>query len=113
MRTILEQNKIDTGALNSMKTFHSNVVQEVHQATAENEWVIVGMGQNPVVGSAKKYLNQKSIPFKYLKYGNYFSQWKQRLAIKLWSGWPTYPQIFHKGKLVGGYSDLKKYLEKN
>ena len=33
---------------------------------------------------------------------------RERLAIKMWSGWPTYPQIFIKGTLVGGASDLKK-----
>lgn len=113
MRTILEPTKIEMNALNAMKTFHSDVVQEVQQAIKENEWVVVGMGQNPVVGSARKYLTAKTIPFKYLAYGNYMSQWKQRLAIKLWSGWPTFPQIFHKGTLVGGFADLKKYLEKN
>jgi monothiol glutaredoxin len=47
-----------------------------------------------------------------LSYGNYFSKWKQRLAIKLWSGWPTYPQIFIDGKLIGGCDDLIKYLNK-
>ena len=94
MRTVLETTKIDKNALNAMKTFHSDVVQEVQLAIKENEWVVVGMGQNPVVSSARKYLTEKTIPFKYLEYGNYFSKWKPRLAIKLWSGWPTYPQIF-------------------
>lgn len=109
MRTVLETNKIDANAMEAIQTFHANVVQEVQKAVNENEWVVVGMAQNPVVSSAKKYLTEKAIPFKYLEYGSYFSKWKPRLAIKLWSGWPTYPQIFHKGKLVGGFSELKKY----
>ncbi|HEX7666296.1 MAG TPA: glutaredoxin domain-containing protein, partial [Polyangiaceae bacterium] len=33
---------------------------------------------------------------------SYFSEWKRRLAIKLWSGWPTFPQVFVKGTLIGG-----------
>jgi monothiol glutaredoxin len=112
MRNVLEQNKIESAALKAIEAFNSDVVQEVQQVIKEHEWVIVGMSQNPVVGSARKYLTAKTIPFKYLEYGNYFSQWKQRLAIKLWSGWPTFPQVFHKGILIGGFADLKKYLEK-
>ncbi|MDB4971522.1 MAG: hypothetical protein JWN44_7211, partial [Myxococcales bacterium] len=27
---------------------------------------------------------------------------KRRLAIKLWSGWPTFPQVFVRGTLLGG-----------
>jgi glutaredoxin-related protein len=109
MRNIISENHIEGRALKAIENFHPNVVAEVSNAIAEHEWVIVGMKQNPVVKSARKYLFNKGIPFYYLEYGSYFSQWKKRLAIKLWSGWPTFPQVFHKGKLVGGYEDLKKY----
>jgi monothiol glutaredoxin len=27
---------------------------------------------------------------------------KERLAIKLWSGWPTFPQVYVHGVLIGG-----------
>jgi glutaredoxin-related protein len=37
--------------------------------------------------------------------------WKQRLAIKMWSGWPTFPQVFVRGVLVGGFEDTRKALE--
>jgi monothiol glutaredoxin len=36
--------------------------------------------------------------------------WQERLAIKMWSGWSTYPQVFVKGILIGGASDLKKLI---
>ncbi|MFZ4713247.1 MAG: glutaredoxin [Bacteriovoracaceae bacterium] len=39
--------------------------------------------------------------------------WKQRLAIKLWSGWATYPQVFIDGKLIGGFKDLEAKLSRN
>jgi glutaredoxin-related protein len=25
----------------------------------------------------------------------------------MWSGWPTFPQVFVKGALIGGFNDLK------
>ncbi|HEX7602476.1 MAG TPA: glutaredoxin domain-containing protein, partial [Polyangiaceae bacterium] len=47
-------------------------------------------------------LSEAGIEFKYVEYGSYFSKWKERLAIKLWSGWPTFPQVFVRGVLLGG-----------
>jgi glutaredoxin-related protein len=110
MRKILENEKLSPAAELAIRSFHSNTVDEVAKAIAENEWVIVGMAQNPVVKTARKHLQAKNIRFLYLEYGNYFSQWKRRLAIKLWSGWPTFPQVFHKGQLIGGNAELRKYL---
>lgn len=110
---MLNESKISDHAQQSMKSFHTDIVAEVENAVQSHEWVIVGMGHNPAVGKARKFLSEKNITFKYLEYGNYFSKWKQRLAIKLWSGWPTYPQVFHKGILIGGFTDLKNYLKAN
>jgi monothiol glutaredoxin len=31
----------------------------------------------------------------------------RRNALKLWTGWPTFPMVFVKGVLVGGFDDLK------
>jgi monothiol glutaredoxin len=110
MRSIIQADKIDVNAKKAIEGFHRPVVKEVQDAITKHEWVIVGMNQNPVVKMARKYLDVKSIPYVYINHGNYFSQWKIRLAIKLWSGWPTFPQVFHKGVLIGGASELKKYL---
>ena len=112
-RKILADSQIHPAALKTMTEKHSSVVSEVINAVENNKIVIVGMGQNPVVKKAKKLLDDKNMTYKYLSYGNYFSQWKQRLAIKLWSGWPTYPQVFIDGKLIGGCDDMEKFLKKN
>jgi monothiol glutaredoxin len=29
----------------------------------------------------------------------------------MWTGWPTFPMIFHKGVFIGGAADLEKLLE--
>ncbi|MBY0515640.1 MAG: hypothetical protein K2P81_01940 [Bacteriovoracaceae bacterium] len=31
--------------------------------------------------------------------------------MKLWSGWPTYPQVFVNGKLVGGYQETAQQIK--
>lgn len=85
-----------------MSQFHVDIVQEVERTVAESPVVVVGMAQNPHVKRARKALEQAGVDFKYLEYGSYFGGWQQRLAIKLWSGWPTFPQVFVRGVLLGG-----------
>jgi len=91
--------------------YHSTTVSEVAQAAESNTVLVVGMAQNPVVKKARKRLEQENIPFKYLEYGSYFSEWKPRLMIKIWSGWPTFPQIFVHGRLIGGAAELEALIE--
>ena len=91
--------------------FHANIITHIEKTIAEERVVVVGMAWNPVVKKAQKLLNKENIPYTYLEYGSYISQWKERLAIKLWSGWPTFPQIFINQMLIGGASDLEAALE--
>lgn len=85
-----------------MAAFHSPVVAEVRAAVDKDPIVVVGMSQNPHVKGVRKALDEAKIDYTYLEYGSYVSKWKERLAIKLWSGWPTFPQVFVHGVLLGG-----------
>ena len=110
MRTVLTEDKISAAAQAKIERFHTKTVDEVKSAIATHKIVVVGMAQNPVVKSARKFLETQGLEYHYLEYGSYLSEWKKRLAIKLWSGWPTYPQVFIDGKLIGGYTDLVLHL---
>ncbi|WP_394827691.1 glutaredoxin domain-containing protein [Pendulispora albinea] len=101
-KPLLVPARIAPEALRQMSAFHADVIQEVERAIAVSPVVVVGMAQNPHVKRARKALTAAGITFKYLEYGSYFSGWKKRLAIKLWSGWPTFPQVFLRGTLLGG-----------
>jgi glutaredoxin-related protein len=90
-----------------MGAFHADVVGTVERAASEAPVLVVGMAQNPHVKSVRKALAEAGVEFIYLEFGSYFSRWRERLAIKLWSGWPTFPQVFVRGVLVGG-ADLTK-----
>lgn len=94
----------------AIQSFHAEIVREVADAVAREPVVVVGMKQNPVVKSVRAALEKAGIKYCYLEYGSYFSQWKQRLAIKMWSGWPTYPQVFVRGVLVGGNQETQEAL---
>lgn len=89
-------------ALQRMEAFHPDIVRDVAKAVAEHRVVVVGMAQNPHVRNVRRLLREAGVEFEYLEYGSYFSKWSQRLAIKLWSGWPTFPQVFVRGVLLGG-----------
>jgi len=85
-------------------------VDEVETAIAQHAVVIVGMDQNPYPKKARKLLDAQGISYHYLEYGSYFSEWKRRGALKMWSGWQTLPMVFVKGQLIGGFSDLQKLV---
>jgi monothiol glutaredoxin len=103
----LELQSIAPAALSAMEGFHADVVKEVQEAVRREPVVVVGMAQNPHVRNVRRALDEAGVAYKYLEYGSYFSKWKERLAIKLWSGWPTFPQVFVGGTLIGG-EDLTK-----
>jgi glutaredoxin-related protein len=87
-------------------TFHRDFVDEVIDAVAKSDIVVVGMDQNPVVKKARKALGAAGLDYAYVGHGNYFGGYRRRLAVKMWSGYPTFPQIFVKGVLIGGAREL-------
>lgn len=109
-RPSLDERFIAPAALSEMGAFHAQIVAEVQAALAREAVVVVGMAQNPHVKNVRKALAAAGIEFKYLEYGSYFAKWRERLAIKLWSGWPTFPQVFVRGVLIGGEDRTKAAL---
>ena len=106
-RPRLEERSLAPAALSAMEGFHAGIVREVGEAVRREPVVVVGMAQNPYVRNVRQALDEAGVAYKYLEYGSYLSKWKERLAIKLWSGWPTFPQVFVSGTLIGG-EDLTK-----
>ncbi|MFM1906607.1 MAG: hypothetical protein RLZZ591_284 [Pseudomonadota bacterium] len=109
-RSILDESKLHTLIRETVARHHQDIVQEVQTAIAQHRVVVVGMAQNPEVSSARKSLRLAGIEHHYLEYGSYFSQWRRRNALKMWTGWPTFPMVFADGVLLGGNKDLKGLL---
>jgi monothiol glutaredoxin len=106
-RPRLDEKSVASTALSAMEGFHADVVREVEKTVRSEHVVVVGMAQNPHVRRVRQALDEAGVTHTYLEYGSYFSKWKERLAIKLWSGWSTFPQVFVDGTLIGG-EDLTK-----
>lgn len=109
-RHILDESKIHPAIQHLIASHHRDTVEEVQTALSQHHVVVVGMRQNPVCSATRKRLHQAKIEHHYLEYGSYFSDWRKRNALKLWTGWPTLPMVFADGVLLGGDSDVKALL---
>ncbi len=110
-RPILDEKYIHPAIRSLVETNQQSIVREVMAAVKDNDVVVVGMGLNPFPKQACKALDSIQQTYKYLEYGNYFNSWRKRNALKMWTGWPTFPMVFVKGTLVGGAGDLKALIE--
>lgn len=110
-RLILEEARIHPAIRGKVAALQRSTVQEVQAAVATHAVVVVGMRVNPFPRKARKALDAAQVPHHYLEYGSYLSQWHGRGALKMWTGWPTFPMIFVRGTLVGGFTDLEKLIQ--
>jgi glutaredoxin-related protein len=109
-RLILPEDRIHPSIRARVSDLNRSVVDEVESAIAKNPVVVVGMSQNPNVRRARKVLREAGVHFEYLEYGSYLGPWRLRNALKMWSGWPTFPMVFVKGTLVGGADDVTELV---
>ena len=109
-RFILEPSRIHAAIRDKIAQNRRDIVEEVESALAQHDVVIVGLKQNPHVAKARRALEAKGLPVHMLVYGSYLGQWRRRNALKMWTGWPTFPMVFVKGVLIGGASDLDRLI---
>ena len=109
-RTILPESQIHPAVRDKISNYRSDVVKEVQAAVAANQIVVVGMRMNPFPKKARKLLDAAGIAYRYLEYGSYLGQYRHRLPLKMWTGWPTFPMVFVNGVLIGGAEDLAKLI---
>ena len=111
-RTILPESQIHPAVREKIASYRTDVLKEVQAAVAANDIVVVGMRMNPFPKKARKALAAAGLAHKYLEYGSYLGEWRRRLVLKMWTGWPTFPMVFVKGVLVGGAEDLARLIAK-
>jgi monothiol glutaredoxin len=110
-RQTLDETRLHPAIRDKVANLHADVVHNVQAAANSNAVLMVGLFGNPHVRHARKALAAAGITYQYLQFGNYFNQWRRRNALKMWTGWPTFPMIFVKGQLVGGATDLQKLID--
>ena len=110
-RPILDESQLHPAIRDKVARHHADIVDEVKAAIAAHAVVVVGMKQNPHPRRARKLLSARNTPFHYLEYGSYLNTWRRRTALKMWTGWPTFPMVFVRGVLVGGHDELKHLID--
>jgi monothiol glutaredoxin len=109
-RPVLNELHIHPAVRGWIENQHKDIITEVQAAIAANAMVVVGMALNPMPKKACAALTAAGVDFKYLEYGSYFNNWRRRNALKMWTGWPTFPMVFVKGTLVGGATDVQALI---
>lgn len=109
-RSILDEKDIHPSIRATIANANADLINEVKEAIASNAVVVVGMAFNPFPRKARAALDKAKVPYSYLEYGSYFSGWRRRNALKMWTGWPTFPMIFVKGMLIGGAIDVQRLI---
>ncbi|MEY8877837.1 MAG: glutaredoxin [Leptothrix sp. (in: b-proteobacteria)] len=107
-RAVLPLEQIHPAIREAVAGEHADLVAQVQAAVRQHAVVVVGMAGNPFPKKARQLLDRAGIPHHDLDYGGYLSQWRRRNALKMWTGWPTFPMVFVRGQLVGGATDLAR-----
>lgn len=110
-RAILDETHIHPAIRSRIAELNADLIREVQRAIDFSPIVVVGMAQNPFPRKARKTLAKHGLPCEYLQYGSYFSGWRRRNALKMWTGWPTFPMVFVRGVFVGGASELQRLID--
>jgi len=111
MRDLFPEAKVHPSIAEKLAGYRKEQVDQVKALIAAHRVVVVGMSQNPFPKRARRLLDAKGIPYEYLGIGSYLSEWRPRLVLKMWTGWPTFPMIFVDGVLIGGFQDLERIVE--
>ena len=109
-RSVLDESAIHPAIRERVAGHQAAIVQQVQAALRQHAVVVVGMAQNPHPRRARRALDAAGVPYHYLCYGSYFGDWRRRNALKMWTGWPTFPMVFVKGTLVGGADELQRLV---
>ena len=110
-RPLLDEAHVHPAIRNRLSSWQQATVQEVQAAVAAHAVVVVGMSINPFVKKARQALDAAGVAHHYLGYGSYLGFWRERSALKMWTGWPTLPMVFVRGTLIGGATDLEKLVQ--
>ncbi len=109
-RQILDESRLHPAIRDQVANQHADIVHNVQAAAASHPVLVVGMVGNPFCRRARRQLDAAGQAYQYMEYGSYISQWRPRTALKMWTGWSTFPMVFVRGQLIGGYNDLRKLI---
>ena len=109
-RPILDETRLHPAIRDRVANAHADIVHNVQAAAQAHPVLVVNLGWNGYGRRARQALDAAGIAHHDLDFGNYLSGWRRRLALKMWTGWPTFPMVFVRGVLVGGCADVERLI---
>ena len=106
-RMLLDDSAIHAGIKDAIGVAHQDTVEEVIKLAEDNTVLVIGMAHNPYCKKIRKALDGTGVAYRYVEYGSYTKEWRRRLALKMWTGWSTFPMVFVNGVLVGGNEQIE------
>ncbi len=110
-RVTFEAARVHPAIAGQLGGYQAELISRVELLVQQHDVVIVGMSMNPFPGRARRLLDARGIRYEYLGLGSYLSQWRLRLGLKMWTGWPTFPMIFVKRTFIGGFRELERLVD--
>ena len=110
-RPILDEARLHPAIRDKVAKQRTDIVREVQEMIEKHPIVVVGMSMNPHPKRARRALDRAGLAHRYVEYGSYLKGWRRRNALKMWTGWATFPMVFVRGVLVGGADDLERLIE--
>lgn len=111
VRATFDAARVHPAIAGQLGNYQAELISRVELLVQQHDVVIVGMSMNPFPGRARRLLDAQGVRYEYLGLGSYLSQWRPRLGLKMWTGWPTFPMIFVKRTFIGGFRDLKRLVD--
>ena len=98
-------------AQNEIALFQQPFVEELQCMINNFEIVVVGVQLNSKSRQVSTLLQASEHDFKELYLRPWLMDRRKKLAVMLWSGWPTFPQVFIRGMLIGGEQELRRAIQ--
>ena len=93
-----------------LSDFHQPLIEQLQQEIHSHDIVVVGLAYQPSTQRVIKELNKLDCLTQCIEISPWIGSSEKRLAIKIWSGWPSFPQIFVRGMLIGGELELGNFV---
>ena len=103
-RSVLEESRIHSAIRDKIANHHADIVAEVEAAIAKHHVVVVAWRRTPCQRKRKCSMPQASRTT--IWNTGALNNWRRRNALKMWTGWPTFPMVFVDHVLVGGAEDV-------
>ena len=93
----------------------NDVIEKIKKQLDENILIVYikGTPSNPMCGFSGKVVNILNLLELEYAYVNILDNNDIRKVLPIYAAWPTFPQVYYKGKLIGGADIISELYNSN